>query len=565
MALGLFLFVRSGPLIVWLAIYWIRKRNEMNYSYDLSGNVTVRTIGVVAPQITGQPVQQVAAPGDIVTFSVVVANAHAVTFQWKRNGADIHGATGDRLLLTNISIANEGQYSVVVTNSVGSVTSAPAALLLDSDRDGLPDVWEAANFIDPDQTHPLHPANQRSETDSDKDGISNLDEFLDGTDPISSASLHPRLIVYSGAGGSVTVTPMKLSYDLGESVTLTPHPTLPTGIVRWAGDLSGSDSPTTIRMDRHKTVRASFASAVPLPPGLIAHWRGETNANDLIGGHHGTFFAGTAVAVSSVTSTGKVGGAFTFDGTVHVRVPDPSALKPERLTVEAWVFPTAPSGGFQAIIARGSSNNDDDTWYLGLLDSIPQFWSHGNNLLECPFAIPLNEWTHLAITFDGLTKRLYVNGVEVASNDEFGPLVYDAAPVPVTIASDWAFNTSNARFNGRIDELALYNRALTADEILSIYNADFAGKNFSQPYFTSPARLPGATLGDNYSQQLTTVLGTSPVSFLLLAGVLPPSLTLTSAGVLSGVPTDTGSFTFVVRAIDGAGQFNEQRCTLQVF
>ena len=196
-------------------------------------------------------------------------------------------------------------------------------------------------------------------------------------------------------------------------------------------------------------MRASFASAVPLPLGLIAHWRGETNANDLIGGHHGTFFAGTAVAVSSVMATGKVGGAFTFDGTVHVRVPDASALKPERLTVEAWVFPTAPSGGFQAIIARGSSNNDDDTWYLGLLDSIPQFWSHGNHLLECPFAIPLNEWTHLAITFDGLTKLLYVNGVQVALHDEFGPLIYDAAPVPVTIASDWAFNTSNARFNGQ--------------------------------------------------------------------------------------------------------------------
>ena len=89
---------------------------------------------LLPPQITGQPVKQVAAPGDIVTFSVVVADARAVTFQWKFNGTDIPGATGDSLLLTNVSTANEGQYSVVVTNSAGSVTSAPAALLLDSDR-----------------------------------------------------------------------------------------------------------------------------------------------------------------------------------------------------------------------------------------------------------------------------------------------------------------------------------------------------------------------------------------------------------------------------------------------
>lgn len=456
----------------------------MNYSYDRSGNVSLRaSIALLAPQIMGQPARQVAAPGDVVSFSVVVADARAVTFQWKHNGADIPGATGDSLLLTNVGAADEGQYSVAVTNRAGSVTSAPATLLLDRDRDGLPDSWEAANFIDPDPTHPLHPASQRSEADPDRDGVSNLDEFLDGTDPTSSASLRLRLIVHSGAGGSVTVTPMKLSYDFGEPVTLTPLPSRPGAIVRWEGDLDGNSSPATLTMDRHKTVRARFASAVPIPPGLIAHWSGETDASDRIGGHHGTFFAGRAVTVASVTASGKVGRAFDFDGTVHVRVPDSPALKPARLTAEAWVFPIAPSGGFQAIVARGSST-DDDTWYMGLLDSKPQFWSHGARLLECPFAIPLNDWTHLAITFDGFVKRLYVNGAEVASHEELGALVYDEAavpPVPVTIGSDWAFGASNARFVGRIDEVALYDRALTADEILGICKADFAGKSFSQP------------------------------------------------------------------------------------
>jgi hypothetical protein len=453
----------------------------MKYSYDISGNITNQTAGnILPPQITAQPVKQVVVPGDIVTFSVMVTDAHDIAFQWKFNGNDIP-ATGDSLLITDVSVANEGQYSVVVTNDAGIVTSEPAALMLDSDRDGLPDAWEVAYFIDPDPTHPLNPANQRSEADPDKDGVSNLDEFLDDTNPISSVSLRPQLIVYSGAGGSVTVTPMKLTYEPGESVTLTPHPTLPTGIVRWTGDLSGSESPAIVKMDKHKTIRASFAYAVPLPSGLIAAWRGETNASDSIGGHHGTFYTGTTVAVASITASGKVGRAFDFDGTGHIRVPDSPALKPGQLTVETWVFPTGRNGGFQAIVARGSSNNEDDTWYLGLLDNTPQFWSHGNRLLQCPFAIPLNKWSHLAITFDGLVKRLYINGAQAVSRDELGALVYDAAPVPMTIGSDWANNSSNSRFVGRIDEVALYNRALTADEILSIYNADFAGKNFAQP------------------------------------------------------------------------------------
>src|SRR4051794_27338973 len=129
----------------------------LKYTYDASGNMAVGAGGpVLAPQIKGQPVRQIAALGEIVTFSVTVTDARGVAFQWKFNDTDIPGATGDSLLMTNISVANEGQYLVVVTNSAGSVTSAPAALMLDSDRDGLPDNWEKANFTDPDPTHPLN-------------------------------------------------------------------------------------------------------------------------------------------------------------------------------------------------------------------------------------------------------------------------------------------------------------------------------------------------------------------------------------------------------------------------
>jgi hypothetical protein len=294
---------------------------------------------------------------------------------------------------------------------------------------------------------------------------------------------------------------------------------------------------------------------------LIALWRGETDASDLIGGHHGTFFAATAVTAPSITVSGKVGGAFNFDGTVHVRVSDSAALKPAQLTVEAWVFPTGPNGSPKTIIARGSPFN---TWDLRLTNNMPQFWSHGGQDLVGPFAIPLKEWTHLAITFDGLIKRLYVNGAQVASRNEVRALVYDAAPVPVTIGSDWASNVSSAPFNGRIDEVALYNRALTADEVLSIYNADFLGKNFSQPYFTSRAQLPDVALGANYTQQLTTILGTPPVSFSLSEGMLPPGMTLSSAGLVSGVPSAPGTFGFTALATDAAGISTEQLCMLRV-
>lgn len=553
----------------------------MKYSHDASGNVTGRALERARlPQIKGQPIKRVAELGEIVTFSVVVADAREITFQWKFNDADILGATSDSLLLANVIVSNEGQYSVVVTNSSGSVRSAPAALLLDSDGDGLPDTWEKVNFTDPDPTHPLNPINQRSESDPDKDGVSNLDEFLDGTDPNNKASLRPRLTAYSGVGGSVTVTPMKLSYDLGETVTLMATPFAPSVFLGWTGDLNSSINPDILTMNGNKTVRARFASAVPLPPGLIALWRGETDASDLIGGHHGTFFAGEVVTAPTITASGKVGGAFDCDGTVHVRVPDADALQPAQLTVEAWVFPTAANpdqpiiaaGGFVIAIVGGIPSIGG-TWCLGLHSSVPYFISHGQAEISGSFGIPLNQWTHLAITFDGLIKRLYVNGAQVARGEHVGALAYDPAPVPVTIGTNLASNVGSSLFHGRIDEVALYNRALTRDEVLSIYNADFVGKDFSQPYFTSPtqspdtsqAQLPDGVLGANYTQQVVAILGTGLLSFSLSAGALPPGMTFSSTGLVSGFPSAEGTFGFTARATDAAGAFTEQTCVLQVF
>ncbi len=91
------------------------------------------------------------------------------------------------------------------------------------------------------------------------------------------------------------------------------------------------------------------------------------------------------------------------------------------------------------------------------------------------------------------------------------------------------------------------------------------GKDFSRPYFTSPAQLPDGVLGANYTQQVVAILGTGLLSFSLSAGALPPGMTLLSAGLVSGVPSASGTFGFTARATDAAGAFTEQLCVLQVF
>jgi hypothetical protein len=175
-----------------------------------------------------------------------------------------------------------------------------------------------------------------------------------------------------------------------------------------------------------------------------------------------------------------------------------------------------------------------------------------------------NKWTHIALSFEGTTMRVYINGAQVAWQGGIGPLVYDPADVPLTIGSDWAAGASTARFTGLIDEVSLYNRALTPNEIADIYNANRLGKDVTRPYFTSPSLLPGATRVVGYSQTLTTVMSTAPVVFLLTSGALPPGIALSSAGVVSGVPTTQGAFEFAVQATDALARSTVQQCILPV-
>jgi hypothetical protein len=492
----------------------------LTYFSDACGDLlSVAPAVSAAPQIVRQPVDQLVSAGDFASFSAVVSVTSGVTFQWAFNGAEIAGATGDTLLLPAVSAANVGQYTVTVTNSAGTVTSSPATLTLDS----------GASTSSP----PLY------------------------------------LTAYSDVGGSVTVTPFQRGYGLGEPVTLTAAASAPSVFVGWSGistgDLLATTNPVIVMMTADITVRARFAAPVPPPEGMVAFWPGETDATDLIGGYSGAFYTGSTPAAPSITAWGKVGSAFAFDGTNYIQIPDAPGLQPSQLTIEAWVFPTVLSStNYQTVIGRGSATAAAEQWWLGVLNGVPQFFSHDSGEpVAGPAAIPLSQWTHLAATFDGATKVLYVNGVQVASQGGFGALLY--APVPVGIGATWQTNTPAYLFTGFIDEVSLYDRALTGDEIFDIYNADIAGKNVTAPYFTTDSPLPAVYANrTGYSQQLTTVLGTAPVTFALSDGALPPGLALSPDGAVTGASTVPGVFDFTVTATDASGHSTERLYVLTV-
>jgi hypothetical protein len=76
--------------------------------------------------------------------------------------------------------------------------------------------------------------------------------------------------------------------------------------------------------------------------------------------------------------------------------------------------------------------------------------------------------------------------------------------------------------------------------------------------------LPGGIVGVGYSQQLAAAGGTTPYAWVVSSGTLPPGLSLSSTGVLSGTPTTAGSVTFTVRVTDAASRTDTQALTLTV-
>ncbi len=96
-----------------------------NYTITVTGGSTA-----TAPSIATHPASQTVAAGANVTFTVTASGSPDPTFQWRRDDVALAGATSASLVLTNVQAAQAGSYTVVVTNSAGSVTSQAAVLTI---------------------------------------------------------------------------------------------------------------------------------------------------------------------------------------------------------------------------------------------------------------------------------------------------------------------------------------------------------------------------------------------------------------------------------------------------
>lgn len=299
-------------------------------------------------------------------------------------------------------------------------------------------------------------------------------------------------------------------------------------------------------------------SAVPVND-LVAHWKFDESVGATAADASGNNNTGTLANSPARIIPGKVGpAALTFNAASSqwVSAPNSTSLNSpvNAITVAAWIYPTDWSGN-RRILQKGNSDNQ---YRLLAENGVLKFHLSGVDQVTAPLP-PVATWTHLAAVWDGGAILFYTNGVMLTNLNAAGlisttsDLLYIATKNNAAPAGD--------RFNGRIDDVRIYNRALSGLEVATIMTN-------SPPLFAAnPFSKPEASAGQFYSSSIATNAvdpEKDPVTFAKVSG--PAWLSVASNGTITGTPfsPNVGTNSFVVRATDSSSSSNVATLNINV-
>ncbi len=234
--------------------------------------------------------------------------------------------------------------------------------------------------------------------------------------------------------------------------------------------------------------------------GLVAYYSfeglsgrfGETILDRSGRGHHGFYRLNPATLKAPVLVAGPVGlgDALHFDGASYIEIPNhPDFNLSASITVAAWVSVDAFTEDWQTVFCRGDWSwrlhrrgaSDNAAFHLSGLSS-----GYGVDGLATSLRSP-KRWLHLAGTYqNGAGARLYVNGVLEASDPASTGLISTSGSDPVTIGGQLNYGSLRRLWRGQIDEVRLYNRALSPAEVAEVYQLVFPEAN-GRPALSPPA------------------------------------------------------------------------------
>ncbi|MFO0698123.1 MAG: choice-of-anchor C family protein [Nitrospira sp.] len=260
---------------------------------------------------------------------------------------------------------------------------------------------------------------------------------------------------------------------------------------------------------------ATAQTCLQPPAGLVGWWPGDGNADAIAGENSGTLHNGATFV------PGRVGQAFRFNDAFQqfVRVPHgPSLDIQHELTIDAWIMKKGSCEPLNCwIVAKGnqdfSSNTQNGRYGIFITDA--SYWPAGENgtvglsfntgswedVVLSTTIILDNSWYHVAGTWDGITAKIYVNGILEKSVPKTGTILPSLDHGSLAIGAQIFGDVEPPQgefFNGLIDEVEVYNRALTAAEIQAIFNAGSSGKCKAPSLITNGGFEQGTNPGPSF-------------------------------------------------------------------
>lgn len=197
--------------------------------------------------------------------------------------------------------------------------------------------------------------------------------------------------------------------------------------------------------------------------GLVAWWAFDESKDAPVALDYSGHRLGGGLYQASRTK-GIDGNALDCKGGCVLIPSNPLLAPPDGMTIDCWVYTDTPLQQDKWIMNRIFGGKTNSGYRFGFYQgrpcfSIPQTdWSHH---LNADKVMPLGEWVHLAATYDGQMMRIYMNGKECGSMARTGPV----NPNNFELCLGSFAEKHAAHFTGKLDEVRLFNRALSADEI----------------------------------------------------------------------------------------------------
>ncbi|MCF7764991.1 MAG: immunoglobulin domain-containing protein [Verrucomicrobia bacterium] len=489
--------------------YAVRVRNAAGTTVSNSAIITA----IMRPLITLSPQTQFVFAGEAATFSVGATGSPELTYQWKKNGFAISGARLSTLHIDPAQPTDSAAYSVVVTNPAGSVISDVATLTvgpLASNKIKEPGEWRRLS------------AGQLISSPSTGTGPSNFWRAIPNA--LRNPALDYYYLTQDATKGSAQ------EYGQIDFEVLTSGPVWMFVLFRTGNDTAyatlqengwhvvsrdveseyGYDPygnnqsfQTWMLFERTCITGETFSIRTETyqPPiilrnpsiepdylsSLVAYYPFNGNANDESGNsNNGTVYN----AVLAPDRNGVLSSAYDFNGTsADIVIPDSPSLDIESaLTVSAWIKARTfddPLPGSQKVVILSKRQNDG--WGPGYESSFvftgqaEVNWDfHPNGVNGALYAPPIviNRWYHYTFTFSGTNLSIYMDGKLAGTTNITGNLGVNDIPVVIGRRAGEGFYKSY--FDGLIDDVRIYNRALSQREVSALYQFE------SQPPLSPP-------------------------------------------------------------------------------